>query len=160
MSVVTLQPEGPKTRATSRNPGISNGTTELEFTYGPQTGSKGIRYVENADFSQTQGGQERKQADSMVRQVDIKWKEFSNFIPMSLLEMMRGGGNRAISNLTYIHHRQILSQLPGIEVEHSPGIGMLNGHIRLFDPVWIGKEGTNDVYQCRLIFQESNEVQP
>lgn len=160
MATFTIQPELPKVRATSRNPGISDGTISLEFTYGPQSDSAGIRYVENASFSSTLGGQERKQSDSWIRRVDIKWKEFSDFIPTKMHEIMRGQGNRARNNLTYIHHRKILSQLPGTEVEFAPGIGQLQGHIRLFTPVWIGKENGNDAYQCHLIFQEANEVQP
>lgn len=160
MAVFTTQPELPKTRTSLRNPGVSDGTTSLEFTYGPNSKSIGIRYVENASFSSTLAGQERKQSDSMIRRVDIRWREFSDFIPVEMFKLMRGQGNRARNNLTYIHHRKILSQLPGIEVEFAPGIGQLQGHIRLFVPTWVGKENGNDVYDCHLIFQEANEVQP
>lgn len=76
---------------------------------------------------------------------------------------MRGGGNRARNNLTYIHHREILSQLPGIEVEFSPGIGQLNGFIQNFVAPWIGVDDlapVTQMYRCTMVFQEANEVQP
>ncbi len=160
MATFTLQAQPIIQRATSRNPGISDGINPIEFSYGPNNKSLGIDYVENASFSNTLGGQQRKQSDSWLRTVDIRWREFSNFIPTKMHEFMRGQGNRARNNLTYIHHREILSQLPGIEVEFAPGIGQLQGHIRLFKPKWRGKENGNDVYDCHLIFQEANEVQP
>lgn len=159
MATFTIDTQPTIRRATSRNPGLSDGTIVLEFSFPPE--QMKIRYVENASFQVTLGGQQRKQSDSWVREVDLTWVEFSNFIPTKIHEIMRGGGNRARNNLTYIHHREILSQLAGTEVEFAAGIGQLNGFVKLFDPKRIGKDKSGtQMYRCRLVFQESNEVQP
>lgn len=157
---VTIDAQPTIRRATTRNPGLIGGAITIEFSFPPEISRIAPR--ENASFQVTLGGQERKQSDSMVREVRLVWVEFSNFIPTKIKELMRGGGNRARNNLTYIHHREILSQLPGIENEFSPGIGQLNGFIRSFDDSErLGKDvsGTQ-IYRCRLVFQEANEVQP
>jgi hypothetical protein len=159
MATFTIDAQPTIQRATSRNPGLSDGTIVLEFSFPPEVSE--INYVENASFQTTLGGQERKQSDSLVRQVTLEWIEFSNFIPVKIFQMMRGQGNRARNNLTYVHHREILSQLPGTEVEFAAGIGQLNGFIKEFRPRRRGKDvsGTQ-IYRCRLVFQEANEVQP
>lgn len=159
MSTFTTDTQPTIQRATVRNPGITDGTINLEFSFPPEIAE--IDYIEDASFQTTLGGQERKQSDSLVRQVTLEWFEFSNFIPVNIFEMMRGQGNRARNNLTYIHHREILSQLPGVENEFSPGIGQLNGFIREFKPRRRGKDKSGaQIYKCRLVFQEANEVQP
>ncbi|KKM14422.1 hypothetical protein LCGC14_1706280 [marine sediment metagenome] len=159
MSTFTIDAQPTIQRATGRNPGLTDGTINLEFSFPPALAQ--IDYVENASFQVTLGGQERKQSDSLVRQVNLEWMEFSNFIPVKIFEMMRGQGNRARNNLTYVHHREILSQLPGTEVEFSAGIGQLNGFIKGFNPRRMGKDKSGtQIYRCRLVFQEANEVQP
>lgn len=143
----------------TRNPGLSDGTTTLEFTYPPDTGSPGIRGRENATFKETAGGNMRKQADAWLRTARIRWKEPSNFIPHQVQEMLRGAGDRT-RTLTYIHNREVLSQLAsGVEDEHSPGIGKLNGFVRNFTASRIGKDATGtQMYQCELEFQEATEA--
>jgi len=157
----TIDTQKPIKRFTARNPGVRDGTINLEFTYPPENGSPGVDYVENASFSQTVGGQQRKQSDSWVRRVNIRWIEPSNFIPTKMFEIMRGSGNRARNALTYVHHREILSQLPGTENEFQPGIGQLFGHIISFKAKRIGRDSTGtQMYRCNLIFQEADEVKP
>lgn len=159
MSTFTIDAQKPIIRATGRNPGLSDGDETLEFTYPPSNDSPGIDSKENASFSVTVGGRQRKQADSFLREVDIRWLEPSNFIPTKIREIMRGKGNRARNALTYIHHREVDSQLPGIETEFSAGIGKLIGFVRLFRSPRIGRDSTGtQMFQCRLVFQEANEV--
>lgn len=142
-----------------RNPRITDGTTEVEFTYPP--GRADVDLIENASFAETAGGQARKQADTLLRGVTLEWIEPSNYVPATILELMRGAGDRT-RILTYKHHREILSQLgDGIELEAEVGVGQLVGHIRDFKATRIGKDisGTQ-IYSCRMVFQEANEVTP
>ncbi len=159
----TLDPEPPKIFAGAgrRNPRLTDGTTEVEMTYPPQSGSPGPTEKENASFQTTLGGSERKQADSWLRSVIIQWKEPGNFVPTKIHELMRGGGNRSRNTLTYKHHAEVLSQLPGVEADED-GVVPLNGFIRRFiaRPTGLVTEDGLRWYQCELRFQEANEVQP
>lgn len=164
MATFTQDAQKAVVRATSRNPGLSDGTINLEFTYPPNRNSRGITQGENISEHLTIGGQRRKQADSWIRQVDIQWWEPTDFIPVEIFKIMRSSGNRAQNSLTYIHHRKILSQLPGIEVEFSTGLGQLIGYISKFTADFRGTDDAESVrtsmYLCRLVFKESNEIQP
>lgn len=159
MSTFTLDAQKPLIRATSRNPGLIGGSTTLEFTYPPSR--ELVEEMENASFATTIGGSQRKQADSWVRKVSLEWLEPSNYIPEKIYEMMRGGGNRALSSITYIHLRPMPSQLPGVENEYAPGLGKLMGYIADFKAPRVGRDASGtQMFKCRLVFQEADEVTP
>ncbi len=144
-----------------RNPQLSDGTTTVEFTYPPEAGSPGPDYVENNSFSTTIGGLRRKQSDSWLRRIEIRWFEPSTFIQDTIFAMMRGGGDRTKA-FTYTHHRRIESQLgPGIEATDANGVIPITGYIERFKPKWIGQDASGtQAHACLLIFQESDEVTP
>jgi hypothetical protein len=147
---------------TSSNPKLSDGSQEIEFTYPPSADSPGPEYMENASLHTTVGGSRRKQSDSLIRVVRIKWLEPSNFIPTTILEMMYGGGDRT-KTFTYTHHRPILSQLgSGVEPDVGGGIVPIKGFIQPpFRPQFAGTDiGGTQMFMCQLFFIESDEVQP
>ncbi len=157
-------PEQPKIRIGTRsNPRITDGVTTIETTYPPNNTSPLLGSNENASFQQTLGGEERKQADAWTRSVEIRWLEPGDFVVSQLLQIWRGGGNRARNALTYVHHRKIFSQLgDGVESEFEPNHGRLIGFIRNFVPRETGKRTETGLiwYRCVLQFQEGKEVQP
>lgn len=141
-----------------RNPRLSDGTTELEFSYPPTEVEE--PETENASFEETAGGESRKQADTWTREVRLRWYEPSNFIPTSIREMLRGGGDRT-RQLTYTHHRELGSQLPGVEIVNDDGTSSLQGHVRSFSTKPAGRDRSGTMaYWCSMTFKESSEVRP
>lgn len=150
-----------KRYGTPRNPQLTDGITSIEMTYPPEAGSPGPDYLENMSLSTTIGGLRRKQSDSWLRRIEIRWVEPSGFIPDTIFEMMQGGGDRT-KTFTYTHHRPIQSQLgTGRETTDANGVIPITGFIEKFKPVRIGQDGSGtQMHACLLIFQESDEVTP